>query len=91
MLVEEAEERCRALLHVRGLVRGGQPPHKEQEACTLACLRRDTHTRLSPSLFSLPLSSLSLSLCLSVSLSNRERERETERETEKFIDNQIDD
>ena len=71
MLVEEAEQRCRALLHVRGLVRGGQPPHKEQEACTLACLRRDTHTRLSPSLLSLSLSvslslSLSLSLCLCV-------------------------
>ena len=86
MLVEEAEERCRALLHVRGLVRGGQPPHKEQEACTLACLRRDTHTRLSLSLLSLPLSlSLCLSVCLLLSLTERERERE------KFIGNQIDD
>ena len=77
MLVEEAEERCRALLHVRGRVRGGQPPHKKQEACTLACLRRDTHTRLSLSLLSLSVS-LSLSVCLFLSLTHTERERERE-------------
>ncbi len=31
MLVEEAEERCRALLHVRGFVRGCQPSEEEEE------------------------------------------------------------
>jgi hypothetical protein len=60
------EERCRALLHVRALVRGCQPSEEEE-----AALLREIHTRLS----------LSLSLSFSLS-SERQRERDRERERE---------
>ena len=63
------EERCRALLHVRALVRGCQPSEEEE-----AALLREIHTRLS----------LSLSLSFSVSRERqRERERDREREIER--------
>jgi len=45
------EERCRALLHVRGLCHVNQPMEEEEEACTPARLpqgrERDTHVSLS--------------------------------------------
>jgi len=57
------EERCRALLHVRGLVRGCQPSEEEE-----AALLREIHTRLS----------LSVSLFQRERERKREREIERE-------------
>jgi len=80
MSIEESEERCRALLHVRGLVRGCQQPDKEKEACA--------HTSLSRSL---SLSFLSLSLSRGGSRRPQRKWRwvlQTPPEEVKFTDNQ---